>query len=406
MKTATDPMTKIERALVASLGDEFTDRSLFFRAKAGGLERYLSDPAAIAAWQHFSEAGEFDRLTFEEQHPEHTVALALAQEIGINRYHLDRWTEALRERWAARTLRNAMEEATGMRTREALEHLDATREEIQATAPEGDAEEEIAAGLAEIDARAAGRTPETLLTWGIDWMDRRLGRISSHEMVIVGARPGAGKSALLAQVLLAMRNAGKSVSIFSHEMGRKEILFRMAAQETGISISALGPLHPDRNRRFREAYHKIAQDTGIHWHFAQSTIDQILAAAALDVKGREATAVFIDYLQLIEAPKTGTRRLEQITAITRRLKQFAMRHKAPVLVASQLNRLTDTESRPPRLSDLRESGSIEQDADRVLLLHRDKAKDLDQIIQGKNRAGPRTVINVKFDEALTRFSAV
>ncbi len=255
-----EALAKIERAIVASLAEPGTPRDLFFRAKTDHLGRYLTDPAAFAGWEHFSKTGEFDSMTFEAKHREHWVALSLAQEIGLTRYALGERIKLLREAWSQRTLVRSMEEAREMPTEEALAHLETAKQEIHSTAPAGDLAEEIRKGLEEIEARARGDVPENLLTWGIDWIDRSLGRLNDSELVVIGGRPGQGKSALLAQTALAMRGDGIPVSIFSLEMTGKQIMHRMTAQRSGISIKHLGPIHPDRNSKFREAYKAITSD--------------------------------------------------------------------------------------------------------------------------------------------------
>lgn len=406
--TRHDDTTEIQRALVGGLADEFTERSLYWKAKAAGIDRYLTDPAAIAGWQHFSEAGEFDMLTFHKAHPEHAAPLVVGQTASIHAYNLERWIEAIREGWKAREFRKALLTALEQPHKEGMETVGTRLEELQGEDGEASGSE-IRDALAEIAALSEGKKPESLIQWEIPFIDQQFGAIGKHEFVVIGARPSQGKSALIGQCAHSMTKAGKPVSFFSLEMPIREILHRMTAAQVGFSKAHLGPLHPDRNRKYLNTFKALSENELLNFHFGKCDLEQILGKVALDVKSKGCVAVFIDYLQLIETSGRGTKRVEELSRITRRLKQFAVRHGTPVITASQLNRLTETENRPPRLSDLRESGSIEQDADRVILIHKASKEGGGSVVhkadifQAKNRNGPTCGIEAKFNPITTTF---
>lgn len=214
-------------------------------------------------------------------------------------------------------------------------------------------------------------------------------------MYILAARPGCGKTTLALNIALQMLKEGKRVLFVSLEMSREQISTRLLSLLTGKPFAELAS-----GRAFKEdsrIWDDIASKTGEIGAYKLDIYDQAGATVdriVLDAQSKEYDCVVIDYLGLLEQRK-GTSRYEKITYISGELKRMARKLGIPVLCLAQLNR--EVEGRnggEPRLSDLRDSGSIEQDADAVLLLHsenREDVKDYEgtftKVIVAKNRHG-------------------
>lgn len=398
----THDTKRIEFALVAGMT---MDRHQYHKARADNLDAMLTCPDAAAIWRHFEADGKWDLLTFQRSHPTLLPkVLADRDNVILHDYNYDKWVDIIRNEHHKRLLSAAIAKASTQEPMDALSTMDRLRDAMMGNAGEPDHGSEVQRGLAEIDAICRGEQPKGLMSWGWQNFDREFGLIAQHELIVIGARPGVGKSALLMQVALGMRDQGKPISIYSLEMRTSELLQRMAAIRTNIGKWQCGPMHDARNNSYRKAYLDLGNDTGIRWHTATQSLDAILASAAFDSKAHGIKAVFIDYLQLIEVPRSA-KRLEALSDITRKLKLFASLNNVPVITAAQLNRGGEQDGRGPKLSDLRESGTIEQDADRVLLLHRDENKGIDRIYQAKNRAGRTATVDVHFNKQATRYEA-
>jgi len=244
---------------------------------------------------------------------------------------------------------------------------------------------------------------------GIDAVDRIV-RMRPGELHVVGARTGVGKSSyLLAAAAHVARHHGP-VLVFSLEMTADEVAARMLSHQARGAVSARVP-PSDRDddlwRRIMEAVPDAGRLPVWIDDSTELTVAQIRATAAQHAAVHGAPAlVVVDYAQLVDAPAGETRQM-QVAAVTRGLKTTARALGCPVLAASQLRRPDPTQHRttPPGLHDLRESGSLEQDADSVLLLHalphpdenrvaydRDIAEPSDiQVRVAKNRHGPAQI---------------
>lgn len=221
------------------------------------------------------------------------------------------------------------------------------------------------------------------------------GGLIKEGMYVLAARPGCGKTTLALNIALQMLKAKKRVLFVSLEMSREQISTRLLSLLTGKPFAELAS-----GRAFKEdskVWDDITSKTGEVGAYkldiydqAGATVDRIL----LDAQSKEYDCVVIDYLGLLDQKK-GTSRYEKITYTSGEIKRMARKLGIPVLCLAQLNR--EVEGRnggEPRLSDLRDSGSIEQDADAVLLLHsenREDAKDYEgtftKVIVAKNRHG-------------------
>jgi replicative DNA helicase len=217
------------------------------------------------------------------------------------------------------------------------------------------------------------------LSCGILELDRENGGFHPGQMIVIGARPSVGKSALLGSIAIHMAQIGKKVGIVSLEMSNNEIAARIAALDTNTDFSVLfRGLYQD-SREAEALYNNIASRTSnLPIYVSDATnVDIVeIKSKAMKLKSLHGLdCLMIDYLQLIDSPESKNRNREnEISRISRYCKVMAKEMNIPIVLLCQLNREVTKrtgEARYPHLSDLRESGSIEQDADVVMFLHRD-----------------------------------
>ena len=241
---------------------------------------------------------------------------------------------------------------------------------------------------------------------GIRAIDSVLGGHQKSDLVYIAARPGMGKTSFAISVLLNMAQQGKPVAFFSLEMSRVQIVFRMASILSGLNAEMLAKHRLDRDSKVK--YYQIVDQINA----LPIYIDDNAALGVQDLKTRVRTlrekykieAVFIDYVQLIAAAKSKTANREQeVSAISRGLKLIAKENDLPIIALAQLSRSLETRSdKRPMLSDLRDSGSLEQDADVVAFLYRqdyyDKNSGINnaEFIIAKHRNGRTGFVNVNF----------
>lgn len=233
--------------------------------------------------------------------------------------------------------------------------------------------------------------------------DRASRKLRAGELCVLAGRPGDGKSALALQFATACVKAGQTALLFSLEMSEAEVLARLAVQSARSDKQ--GDTVPELDRIARQAY-------SIHDVRSAHTVAQIESRARLTAATGRLGLIIIDYLQLIAPPADlkGANREQQVSALSRRFKLLAGELRCPVLLLSQLNRSSEKEDREPRLSDLRESGAIEQDADAVWLLHRDNPTDAGntvavKLIQAKRRNWqPNIFIRLGFTGRIVSFA--
>ena len=249
--------------------------------------------------------------------------------------------------------------------------------------------------------------------------DRAATTPRAGELIVIAGRPGTGKTTLAGNIADDAAANGKTVAFFSLEMGAEELVDRFAARRAGRN--GLGN-DSRANAAVVAEIQKIGRQKNLHIYEAEDA----LGIAQIEAKCRLLAAspgglgaVFVDYLQLVGPPAETKRepREQQVAAMSRRFKLLARAIDAPVFLLAQLNRESEKEERRPRLSDLRESGSIEQDADRVWFLYRPKptpteplaAEDAGEIevalYQCKCRNGPAGVDAVlRFNRPLFSFT--
>jgi len=281
---------------------------------------------------------------------------------------------------------------------------------------------------------------------GLIDLDRKLGGLHPSDLVILAARPSAGKTALACNIAFhAARNyayeqmpdgtrrttAGGQVLFFSLEMSAEQLANRILAEVSGISGDRIrkGEIEAHEFGRYRDAAIEIQEaplyidDTG------GLQMAKLAARARRQKRMRGLDLIVVDYLQLVTMGGKSENRVQEVSAITMGLKALAKELDVPVLALSQLSRQVEQrEDKRPQLSDLRESGSIEQDADMVLFLYReeyylersrpepntagyeawitkmDACRGRADVIIGKQRHGPIGTVTLAFNGEITKFS--
>ncbi len=261
-------------------------------------------------------------------------------------------------------------------------------------------------------------THVTGLPTGYYELDDKTCGLQNGEMIIIAGRPSMGKTALALNIAEHIGIIEKiPLAIFSLEMGRQQLAERFLCSYSGIDAQLVrkGMLSTDHYQKLVEACGVVSE--------APIYIDDTAALTPLEIRAKARRlrstygirCILVDYLQLMHI---GTNRVEsrqqEISTISRYLKSLARELNAPVVVLSQLNRSPEgREGHRPRMSDLRESGSIEQDADVVMLLHREdyyhrgedgyEPDNTAEVIIAKQRNGPTGTIKLTFREKCTRF---
>jgi replicative DNA helicase len=245
--------------------------------------------------------------------------------------------------------------------------------------------------------------------------DRRTAGLQPADLIIIAGRPSMGKTALSLNIAQHVGiQVGRPVAIFSLEMSKEQLVLRMLCAEARIDSSKLrtGFLSREDWPRLTKAAGTLSE--------ARIYIDDAPAQSSLDIRAKarrlraeldDLALIIIDYLQLMQGRSRSENRQQEISEITRALKALAKELQVPVVALSQLSRAVEQRKPPrPQLSDLRESGAIEQDADVVALIYRDElydensdAKGIAEIIIGKQRNGPTGVVRLAFRGEYTRF---
>jgi replicative DNA helicase len=225
--------------------------------------------------------------------------------------------------------------------------------------------------LAEHETRPQQRS----LFTGLSSIDQEVGGFSGGELIILAARPGCGKTTLATQVAIHNANAGRTALFVSLEMSDKELASRQLCSIARVDSRLVrsGNLDRDDRQALRDAKRALDGLPLRVWAPHSATIVQIRAVAKLEAAAGELRLIVVDYLGLVEPEDRSRPRHEQVGRVSAGLKSLSKELKVPVIALCQLNREAD--GQPPRLSHLRESGNIEQDADAVLFLHPDEQHD-------------------------------
>lgn len=274
---------------------------------------------------------------------------------------------------------------------------------------------------------------------GFSELDRRTSGMHKGDLYIVAGRPGMGKTSFVLNIAANVAApkyvpsgepgvpprevTGDGVAFFSLEMPREQLASRLLASEARVDMSSLrsGQVSAEDWNKLTEAAARMGR--------LPLWLDDTPAISILDLRAKirrlqaelrrhpdgpkELGLVAIDYLQLMSGRKGVNSREQEISEISRGLKQLAKEMQVPVIALSQLNRSVETRAtkdKRPQLSDLRESGAIEQDADAIMFIYRDEyyfedspAKGQAEVIVAKQRNGPTGTVNVRFTQQFTRF---
>lgn len=244
--------------------------------------------------------------------------------------------------------------------------------------------------------------------------DKMTSGFHPSDLVIIAARPSMGKTAFALNLALASAvKQKKGVLIFSLEMSNSQIFQRLISAESKVSMKKLrnGYLDPDEWARVGVATGRLAESPVFIADVPNVTVLEIRSIARRLKAENKLDMILIDYLQLIKGRDRTDNRQQEISDISRTLKGLARELNVPVIALSQLSRATEQRAdRRPMLSDLRDSGAIEQDADVVIFLYRDEYyneqsedKGLAEVIIGKQRNGPVGTVVLRFFNEITKF---
>lgn len=271
-----------------------------------------------------------------------------------------------------------------------------------------------------IEAKIEGRQIQGFVETGFEKLDEMTGGFKESELLILAARPSMGKTAFAMNIAtnVAVRQ-DEPVLFISLEMGATELVDRMLCSEARVNGHQLraGALTAEDRKRLATTAGQIAGSPFYVDDAPSRTVSEIAASGRRIKRQRDGKLglIVIDYLQLVEPDNASDPRQEQVAKIARRLKGMARELKVPILCLAQLNRQAeDSKNHRPKLSHLRESGAIEQDADVVMFVHREEyfrkgeegIEDLmgqAQIIIEKQRAGPTGDVELRWLRDFTRF---
>jgi replicative DNA helicase len=251
---------------------------------------------------------------------------------------------------------------------------------------------------------------------GFEGLDRLTGGLQGGQLIILAARPAMGKSALGVQIARHIaETSGGYVPLLSYEMGNSEITTRMLSTALGYDLLKLrsGDIPAGMERDTAIAAQKMAELSMLIDDNPPETIGGVRSAMRRLARRGPVSAVVIDYLQLMsgESRQSSENRTQEVSEISRGLKRLATELNVPVIALSQLNRqLEQRPNKRPSLSDLRESGSLEQDANAVLFLYREHVYNAAadpsaaELIIAKQRNGPLGTVRLRFDGTCAKFS--
>lgn len=268
--------------------------------------------------------------------------------------------------------------------------------------------------LNDLEARMESDSDLTGITSGFIDLDKKLSGFQQSDLVLLAARPSMGKTALMVNFAVNAAVKKHQVAIFSLEMSEKQLAQRMMSAISHVELQKIisGKLEGEEIPKLLEGMSVLGQ-LGIYIDDTAGISPLELKAKARKLKAQKGLdLIVIDYLQLMEM-NTGKNenRTQEISSISRNLKAIAKELNVPVIALSQLSRATEArQDKRPILSDLRESGAIEQDADVVLFLYRDEyynedteKRNIGEVIIAKHRNGPTGSIELTFLGQYTKF---
>ena len=254
---------------------------------------------------------------------------------------------------------------------------------------------------------------------GISSLDEITTGLNRSDMIVVGARPGMGKTSFALNIARNVAvNQNRPVAFFNLEMSREQMVNRLLSSEARVSSKKLrvGNLTPDEWGRIAVASSVLCKAPIYLDDTASITVPEMKARLR---RQKDVAFVVIDYLQLMKSPGRIDNRVQEVTEITRGIKIMAKELNIPVMVCAQLARTTEKQANHrPALADLRESGSIEQDADQVLFLYRDEyyknekedptavETGTSEVIVSKNRHGELGTVKLAWLGEFTQFTSL
>ena len=258
---------------------------------------------------------------------------------------------------------------------------------------------------------------------GFNGIDARLQGLRPGQMIVIGARPGVGKTSFALNLAINAAAKGASVAFFSLEMSKTEIAQRLLSAQARIPLSAIRGARIQDNQwpALLEATNDLSRLDIMIDDTPGTTVTEVRAKARRMLRGKEKGVVILDYLQLVSPPSNQRRsdsRATEVSEMSRGIKIMAKDLGVPVISLSQLSRQVESRTgKRPQLSDLRESGSIEQDADIVILLDRSMTpeeaerqdrpdENVTDFIIAKNRSGPLDIVPLMFLPGSTKFVEV
>lgn len=245
---------------------------------------------------------------------------------------------------------------------------------------------------------------EAKLYTGFSKLDDITGGLEGGDVIVIGARPGVGKSAFTSQIILEMAKAGKRIGFYNLEMSEKQVYERLLSNQSGIRLNRIRraiQFLGDEKERFDKA-NRTLEGMDILVSSGTKSVSEIRN----ECRHQELDCIIIDYLQLVRADTRYQSRASEVGAISKAIKALAMELNVPIIALSQLNRTSEMrETKEPTMGELREAGDIEQDASIIILLwnldNEDKTRKGLKV--DKNRQGELGKIVYRFDGNEMRF---
>lgn len=255
----------------------------------------------------------------------------------------------------------------------------------------------------------------TGIATGFDELNKRTGGFHGGELILIAGRPGMGKSSFAVNIAEHVSiNDKRTVAVFNLEMPKEQIVNRIICSQASVNTGKLrnGEINSDDWEKIGEVVNRVANAPLYIDDTASITVSQIRAKCRRLKQTKHLALIIIDYLQLMQSSGRPESRQQEISEISRSLKILSKELDVPVIALSQLSRASESRSdKRPMLSDLRESGAIEQDADMVMFLYRDdyynkdsEEKNIAECIVAKHRNGETGMFKLGWRGEFTRFS--
>lgn len=401
---------------VVAESDFYTyEHQLIFRAvNALVCENRLADTVTVASWLK-----DRDFLKRVQGGVEYVLELSQTSVSAVNARV---YAEVVHERAVMRAIIRAGEkmadiayDPNGKNARQLLDQAQNLLAEVDSRSRRGEGTfRTLSDALGELMSQLDSKDQPTGIATGYKGLDRLMNPMQPGQLIVVGARPAVGKTSFAVNVAVNVALQSKvTVGMFSMEMTDVELAVRVLSGESGIPSGRfrehrLDAKHWDYINKAMVDLHQA------NFHIDQTgglTIQELIARARVQSKRVGGFGLLIvDYVQLAHAEGRYDNRAVEIGAVTSGLKRLAKELNCPVMALSQLNRDAAKEKKMPVISELRDSGSIESDADTILLLHRDyvttqKEEDMfdAKVIVGKQRNGGIGTVNMDYEPRLTKF---